>query len=133
MIYISPGMESRLGSILPNQDVTSLAARTCEIHRTLARKLPGDTTDHRDNSRVPPIHTVSLLLRLVSDSQAIFLFQPLHCWDYRCLAIMFLLIKYSIWLKKGTYHTGKVICNTILSIFPPRQGLSMSSRLALNS
>lgn len=53
-------MESRLGSILPNQDVTSLASRTCEIHRTLDRKLSGDTTDHRDNSGVPPIHSLTV-------------------------------------------------------------------------
>lgn len=125
MIYISPGMESRLGSILPNQDVTSLAPRACEMHRTLDRKLSGDITDRRDNNGVLPIHTVSLQLRLVS--RAIFLFQPLHCWDYRCLTIMFLFIKYNIWLKKDTYHTVKVICNTVLSFFSPQTGSFYSS------
>lgn len=119
MIYISPGMESRLGSILPNQDVTSLAPRTCEMHRTLDRKLSGNITDHRDHSAPPPNTHSLTVAQIISNSQAIFLFQPLHCWDYRCLTIVFLFIKYSIWLKKDTYHTVKVICNTVLSFFPP--------------
>lgn len=66
MIYISRGMESRLGSILPNQDVTSLAPKTCEMHRTLDRKLSGDITDHRDNSGVPPTNTHSLSVAQIS-------------------------------------------------------------------
>ena len=65
MIYISPGMESKLGSILSYQDVTSLASRTCEIHRTLDRKLSGDTTESQGQQWGPP-NTHSLTVAQMS-------------------------------------------------------------------